>query len=137
MTSWQTNSTKTTKWGNWKQTDEIDYWPLLSSCAPGHLTIILQCNNTTLPEKILQNDWSSWTYQYLTWYIRIFLPLLIIGSSASNNTISLSTYYRNSNLREILFFTQSGMSTGLHITILNPSNGTTLLSKIDNIDVLR
>ena len=50
MKFWQPNSTKTIEWGNCKQHNEIDYWPLLRHCAPGRHRLILQCQNTTLPE---------------------------------------------------------------------------------------
>ena len=52
MISWQLDSTETTEWGNCKQPNEIDYWPLLHPFTPGHRTILSQFQNTTLLENI-------------------------------------------------------------------------------------
>ena len=49
MTSWKPDSTETTRWGNFKQPNEIDYGPLLCPSVPGRLALITQ-----RPKKILK-----------------------------------------------------------------------------------
>ena len=53
-----------------------------------------------------------------------FLPLLIIGLLASNIMISTRIPYHELKVREILLFTHSCISTGIHNTTLYPSSYT-------------
>ena len=83
MKSWQPNSTETIKWGNHKQPDEIDYWPLSHPCTPG------RCTLTTLPE--------NWPPKILKPAKISLFDLLLLGILAIIDNWLISLEYQNNS----------------------------------------